>query len=61
MIGFVWRLLLLVVPIGVGWALSTAGWPREQAFAAAILAGTALSFLSLGLAVFTSRPAGAAA
>jgi sodium-dependent dicarboxylate transporter 2/3/5 len=50
----VWRLLLLLVPVGVGWLLSTAGWSREQAFAAAILAGTALSWATEAVPLFAT-------
>jgi sodium-dependent dicarboxylate transporter 2/3/5 len=50
----VWRLLLLLFPIAVAWTLSAAGWPREQAIAAAILAGTALAWATEALPLFAT-------
>lgn len=49
-----WRLLLLLVPLGVWWTLSAAGWSREQAFALAILAWTALSWGLEALPLFAT-------
>jgi sodium-dependent dicarboxylate transporter 2/3/5 len=46
--------LLLLVPFGVGWTLSAAGWSREQAFAVAILAGTALAWAIEALPLFAT-------
>jgi sodium-dependent dicarboxylate transporter 2/3/5 len=50
----VWRVLLLVVAVGVAVLLGVAGWSREQAFAAGILAGTALFWATEALPLFAT-------
>ncbi len=46
--------LLLLLPFGIAWALDLAGWSREQVFAAAILAGTALLWVTEALPLFAT-------
>jgi solute carrier family 13 (sodium-dependent dicarboxylate transporter), member 2/3/5 len=46
--------LLLLVPFGLAWLLHLAGWAREQVFATAILAGTALFWVTEALPLFAT-------
>jgi sodium-dependent dicarboxylate transporter 2/3/5 len=48
------RILVLLVPIALAWALIEAGWSREQAFATAILIGTALSWAIEAIPLFAT-------
>jgi sodium-dependent dicarboxylate transporter 2/3/5 len=49
-----WRVVPLLVPVGVAVTLDAAGWSREQALAAAILVGTALSWATELLPLFAT-------
>ena len=46
--------LLLLVPFGLAWRLHLAGWSREEMFATAILAGTALFWVTEALPLFAT-------
>ncbi|HUE84610.1 MAG TPA: DASS family sodium-coupled anion symporter [Vicinamibacterales bacterium] len=48
------HVLLLLLPIALAWLLDRAGWSREQVFAAAILAATALLWVTEALPLFAT-------